>query len=275
MRKFKIRIKIKRVYLLGILSTLFLLAIVIFGLLKGKNKRSSDFKIGVLADDGIALVSISLERKMINVLKLGDESKLWIPGGLGWYRNISIKQILNQEKKIDLIDEVFFYNFGFKADRIVVLNEIDDWKKKFWLRFRLNYNNVLMKEEIIKGDLKDQANLFDEVMIRDFSETNLVREDLLLSVFNTTEINGLAGFLSRRLEWLGFSVMTIETLDDEKVDNCLIKYGSQVDDSLGWKIIGELFDSCDRKYDYNLNQGEIEFYFGDQFSSMIKYPSYN
>lgn len=275
MRKFKIRIKIKRVYLLGILSTLFLLAIVIFGLLKGKNKRSSDFKIGVLADDGIALVSISLERKMINVLKLGDESKLWIPGGLGWYRNISIKQILKQEKKIDLIDEVFFYNFGFKADRIVVLDEIDDWKKKFWLRFRLNYNNVLMKEEVIKGDLKDQANLFDEVMIRDFSETNLVREDLLLSVFNTTEINGLAGFLSRRLEWLGFSVMTIETLDDEKVDNCLIKYGSQVDDSLGWKIIGELFDSCDRKYDYNLNQGEIEFYFGDQFSSMIKYPSYN
>lgn len=266
--------KIKKTIWWGMVIVLLLTLGVSFGLLRGRNKRSSDFKIGILADDGIALVSISLERKMINILKLENETKVWIPGGLGWYRNISVKQILKQEKKMDLVDEIFFYNFGFKADRVVVLNKSDDWKKKFWLRFKWNYNKVLMKEEVFRGELKDQVNLFDEIMIRDFSETNLIKEELLLSVFNTTEINGLAGFLSRRLEWLGFSVMTIETLIDEEVDHCLIKYGSQVDDSLSWKIITEIFDSCDRKYDDNLNQREIEFYFGDQFSSMIKYPSY-
>lgn len=269
------KLKIKKTVWWGFSIVLLLVLIIIFALLRGKNKKPSDFKIGVLADDGIALVSISLERKMINVLKLESESKLWIPGGLGWYRNVSVKQILREEKKLDLVDEIFFYNFGFKADKIVILNKTDDWKKKFWLRFRWNYNKVLIKEEVFKGELKDQFNLFDEIMIRDFSETNLVKEDLLLSVFNTSNINGLAGFVSRRLEWLGFSVMAIENLIDDEVDNCLIRYGSRVDKSLGWKEIKNLFEFCDKEYNPNLNQGEIEFYFGDQFSSMIKYPSYN
>jgi hypothetical protein len=256
------------------LGTVAIVLIVVLVLL-GKKKKGVDFKIGVVADDGVALVSISPERKMMNILKLDSESKLWIPEGLGWYRNISVKKILKEEKKTDLIDEVFFYNFGFNPDRIVFLNQSDDWKKKFWIRFRLNYNKVLMKEETMKGRIRDQANLFDEVMVRDFSESSLFDEELLISVFNTSEINGLASFVARRLEWLGFSVMTTENLMNEDIGLCLINYGDGVDESLGWEIISETFNKCEKKYDYNLNFGEIELYFGEEFSSMIKYPSYN
>lgn len=270
----KLRNNKKSTYL-GILVIVLIVVLILIGFLFGKKKRGVDFKIGIVADDGVALVSISSERKMMNILKLDSESKLWISEGLGWYRNISIKKILKEEKKTDLIDEVFFYNFGFSPDKIVFLNQSDDWKKKFWLRYRLNYNKVLMKEEIIRGSIRDQANLFDEIMIRDFSESSLFEEELLISVFNTSEINGLAFFIARRLEWLGFSVMTTENLMNQEIGLCLINYGDGVDESLGWGIIDEIFNKCDKNYDYNLNFGEIELYFGEEFSSMIKYPSYN
>ena len=269
----KIKNKKVSVYLgLGILFLLLFLLILSFVF---KNKKDGvDFKIGIIADDGVALVSISPERKMMNILKVDSESKIWIPEGLGWYRNMTVKKILKDEKKMGLANDIFFYNFGFKADRVVVLKNIDDWKNKFWLRYRLNYNQLLMKEELVSGDFREQKNIFDELMVRDFSESALFEEELLLSVFNTSEINALASFMSRRLEWLGFSVMTTETLIDEDIGLCLIKYGDGVKESLGWKMIEDLFDKCNYEYDYNLNSEEIELYFGEEFSSMIKYPSY-
>lgn len=253
---------------------LFLIFFGGFFLVKKTSIEGSDFKLAILADDGVALVSISPERKMINVLKLKDDAKLWIPGGLGWYRNEVVKGLLKQEKKMDLVDELFFYNFGFKADKLLVTDKIDDWKIKYWLKYRLNVGKMLLKEEIINRDIIEEENLLDEVMIRDFSETNLAKEDLKLSIFNLTNINGLANFIARRFEWLGFSVVSTESLVDMEVDDCLIKYGGEVDKSLGWKTINESI-TCKKEYDENLNKGEIEFYFGDNFSSVIKYPSYN
>jgi hypothetical protein len=272
MKKFKR--KWGRLVLIIVLG-LFLIVLTIMLLVKNSSIEGSDFKLAILADDGVALVSISPERKMINTLRLKDDARLWVPGGLGWYRNIAIQGLLKQEKKMDLADDLFFYNFGFKPDKLLVLSKIDDWKNKYWLKYRLNAGKMLLKEEIINGDISAEENLLDEVMVRDFSETNLAKEDLRLSIFNLTNINGLANFMARRFEWLGFSVVSTESLIEVEVDNnCLIKYGDEVDKSLGWKIINKTID-CNQEYDENLNKGEIEFYFSDNFSSMIKYPSYN
>lgn len=271
--------KFKRKWLRwGLLISLFLIFLgvgLIFVLIKNRGVKEEDFKIAILADDGVALISFSPERKMINVLKMNDEAKVWVPGGLGWYRNEVIKGLLSQEKKMGNLSELFFYNFGFKADKILVLNKIDDWKKKFWFKYSLDSNKMLFKEEVLNYDIKDEENSLDELMVRDFAETKLVKEDLKLSIFNLTNINGLAGFMARRMEWLGFSVVSTETLvDDKGIDNCLIKYGLGVERTLGWKFINEMIN-CQMTYDENLNIGEVEFYFGDNFSSMIKYPSYN
>jgi len=270
MKKFKRKWKIILVAFLGLVC----IFLIVVGGVKKMSTSGSDFKLAILADDGVALVSISPERKMINVLKLGDEARLWIPGGLGWYRNAVIKGLLKQEKKMNEVEEIFFYNFGFKPDKVLIVSKINDWKAKYWLRFSLNANKMLIKEEVINGDINTQENLLDEVMVRDFSETNLVKEDLKLSIFNLTNINGLANFMARRFEWLGFSVVSTESLVETKIDSCLVKYGDEVDKSLGWKTINKVIN-CKQEYDKNLNNGEIELYFDDKFSSMIKYPSYN
>lgn len=259
-----------------IIPILLLVGILLFLELKRNTVKGEDLKIAILADDGIGLVSFSPERKMINVLKLNKESKLWIPNGLGWYRNEVVKSLLIQEKQLDKIDELFFYNFGFKADKILVLSKIDDWKHKYWLKYRWWSNKMLFKEETLDRNIKDEEDLLDEIMIRDFAETKIVKEELKLSIFNLTNISGLANFMARRLEWMGFSVISTETLiDDYNVENCLVKFKVDLDKSLGWKMLNDLTGNCKKEYDQNLNEGEIEFYFGDNFSSMIKYPSYN
>ena len=252
-----------------------MVGIIIF-LLKKNSIGGEDYKIAILANDGVGLVSFSKERKMINVLKLNKDSKLWIPGGLGWYRNEVVKNLLIQEKQLSKVDDLFFYNFGFKPDKILVLSKIDDWKNKYWLKYHWLSNNMLFKEEILDRNIKDEEDLLDEIMVRDFAETKIVKEELKLSVFNLTNISGLANFIARRLEWMGFSVVSTETLvDDYNVETCLIKYKTDLNRSLGWKMLNNLTANCKKEYDENLNEGEIEFYFGDNFSSVIKYPSYN
>jgi len=257
-----------------VLGTIVLLLIgtgVVFSLVNKSKERGSDEKIAVLADNGMAIVSISSERKMINTLVISPDVQIWIPGGLGWYRSSAVKKILQQEKKTDLFNKLLFYNLGFVADKTVVLKNIDDWKRKFWWQYFWNSGKMILKEEIIKKDIKEEGDLLDEVMIRDFSESKLINEDIRLSIINTTNIDGLADFMANNLERLGFSVISVG--GETNNNGCQIVYGDKVKETFSWKVLKELID-CPQKEDLSLNEGEVELYFDEKFASMIKYPSY-
>ena len=263
--------KKNRIFLiLGLLVFFVLLFYVFF---KNKTNKGSDFKIGILADDGVALVSISKDRKMINILKIDSEAKLWIPGGLGWYRNIVIKKILQQENKINLLSDIIFYNFGYKTDKLLYLKKVDNWKNIFWWKL-IYHNNFLTKEEIVKNDINISEDFLDEVMIRDFAETKIIEEDLKLSIINTTDVGGLANFMTKRFERLGFSVVSVGNNIGGGEKACKILYGKQVFNTYSLSIIKEILN-CQTKEDLGLNSNEIEIHFDDYFSSVIKYPSYN
>ena len=251
---------------------------IIFGflgylLLNNKEEQGSDYKIGILAEDGVALMSISKERKMINVLKIDPEAKLWIPGGLGWYRNITIKKILNQEKKTNKLGEILFYNFGYKADKLLFLKKVDDWKNLFWWKL-VYYNNFLIKDELVKEDIDMSDDFLDEVMIRDFAETKVISEDLKLSIINMTEVNGLANFMTKRFERLGFSVISVGNDLNQGKEGCKILYGQDTTNTYSLSLIKKIIN-CEPVEDLGLNENEVEIYFDDNFSKMIEYPSYN
>ncbi len=262
--------KNKILFILGLLIIFVLLFFIFF---KKNTNKGSDFKIGILADDGVALVSISAERKMINVLKIDPEAKLWIPGGMGWYRNIAVKKILQQEKKIDLLDDIIFYNFGYKVDKLIYPRSVDGWKNIYWWKL-LYYGNFLTKEEIVKNDTDLSEDFLDEVMIRDFAETKIIQEDLKLSIINTTDVSGLANFMTKRFERLGFSVISVGNNTDGDSKTCQILYGKEVSGTYSLSLIIDTLD-CQSRQDLGLNSNEIEIHFDDYFSSMIKYPSYN
>lgn len=268
---------------IGLFLLLGLVVLLLISLLKKKdNNQNLDYKLGVIADNGIALVSISSERKMINVLNLGTEIDVWVSAGTSWINNTKVKNVLEKNKKMDLSKDIFWYNFGFVTDKVLVLNSVDDWKNDSilidnlgfgnWIKYKLTYDQMLLKKEQIDGLLKDNEILLSEIMVRDFSESRLNNEELRLSIFNNTNESGLASFITKRLEWSGFSVISSDN-DDEKIDKCLIVYGDKVELNYGWKMINNILN-CNKRYDQTLNENEIELYFGDNFASVIKYSSY-
>ena len=262
----------KKIFL-GVGVLVILVVLVILSVFNKNKNNGSDLKIGILADDGVAIVSISPQRKMINVLRVDPESQIWIPGGLGWYRNIVVKKILQEEKKTDLMNNVLFYNFGFVPDRIVILKKIDGWKSKFWWQLMLDNNQFLIKEEILKNDTDQSDDFLDEIMVRDFSETKVVNEDLKLSVINLTNEDGLATFMTKRFERLGFSVVSMSNDNGGEIKTCQVSYGPKVKETFSWGVISKLIN-CSKKEDLSLNENEVELYFDDNFSTVIKYPSY-
>lgn len=258
---------------LGILFLVFLVSLVIFGILKNNKNRGDDYRIGIFADDGIAMVSISKSRRMINYLKLTPEAKVWIPNGMGWYRSEVVKKILNQENKKDLAKDILFYNFGFDSDKIVFSKKMDSWRTKFWWRTKIG--NLINKDELLEKDSDIQIDWLNEVMLRDFSEPKILEEDLKISVTNISEENGLAGFVTDNLERLGFSVVWVSTGESELMDGCTVLYGDGVEETYSWSILKKYFaNNCKTINDSSLNNGEIEFYFDDDFAEVIKYSSY-
>jgi hypothetical protein len=249
---------------------------------KQTSNKNADFRVGIVTDKSVEMVSISPARKMINVAKISDPVPLWLPEEGKWIKVADIKTKLQDSQTKRLVEKIFWFNFGFVTDNIIFSNDEEAWRGNGfliknlgftnWLKFKLEQSQMLFKEEEVKNDLVISENQIDEMMIRDFADNNLVNDDIRLSVFNSTSKNGVANFMARRLEWSGFSVVSTENTA-RNVKNCMILYGPKTDSSFGWKTLTKLFD-CDRQFDENLNENEAELYFGENYVSMVKYSSY-
>ena len=242
----------------------------------------NDFKIGVISNEGISLRNISLQRKMVNYLEVGGEVPVWIPRGLGWYQANKINKLLVQEKKEDLADQIFFYNFGFIPD-VVVTGESKDWlydmriiKKWGWLsyvRYRFNSSGLLDNTNTIKGDLIEATETLGEVIQRDFADNRLLREDLRITVYNNSQISGVASVIARNLEWAGMTVVGVENYS-EQITGCKITYGENADNSIGLKYLRNTFSECVVENDVKLGKMEVELYVGEEYARMLNYESY-
>lgn len=270
---------------LASLAILFLLLLIVLsGLLKEKDKKykNLDNKIGLIATDGVALLSISNERKMINFLSLEKEVEVWLPGEGVWEKNNKVAKMLLVDNKNKMAKDMFWYNFGFFTDKIIFLESVNDWKNDSlllnnlgfieWVKYKISYDKMFLKKEQIRGALTDNEILLGEIMVRDFSESSINNEELRISIFNNTNETGLATFIGKRFEWSGFSVISTDN-NNEKVESCLAIYGDKVEESFSWNMIKNIF-YCDTRYDQNLNEGELELYFGDNLPSVINYSSY-
>lgn len=270
---------------LASLAILFLLLLIVLsGLLKEKDKKykNLDNKIGLIATDGVALLSISNERKMINFLSLEKEVEVWLPGEGVWEKNNKVAKMLLADNKNKMAKDMFWYNFGFFTDKIIFLESVNDWKNDSlllnnlgfieWVKYKISYDKMFLKKEQIRGVLTDNEILLGEIMVRDFSESSINNEELRISIFNNTNETGLATFIGKRFEWSGFSVISTDN-NNEKVESCLAIYGDKVEESFSWNMIKNIF-YCDTRYDQNLNEGELELYFGDNLPSVINYSSY-
>ena len=123
----------------------------------------------------------------------------------------------------------------------------------------------------MEGDVDKNEAFLDKIMVRDFSETKVVNDDLKLSVINSSSVDGLAGFITKQLERSGFSVVSLT--DGEGLDRCKVLYGKGVNETFSGQVLKRLFD-CDYAEDLSINEGEVEIYLGKNLAEMIKYPTY-
>ncbi len=235
------------------------------------NWRDDDIRIAVVDEKGILLKTVSWQRRMVNELQIQPEVEVWIPNGMGWYRSEDVIKLIKQEKNPQLLNQILFYNFGFSPDRIGDDNFglLNNWRY-FWEK-----DSLMIKKETVATSLFRSKELLDEILPRDFADGRILREDVRLSIYNGGQSNGLASFVANFLERSGVTILGVDTDDNvNKTKVCQINFGPETILTNTGKLIKQNFSQCGLNNDNSLNRGEIELYFGDNYSSMINYPSY-
>lgn len=264
---------------LGFLLILFLIIVGVVWIKRENFKYiKKDWRIGVVTQNGWGIVTISPARRMVSSIKIDKKVRLWIPGETGWIDQDRVKKVLDETSNI------FFYNFGFIPDKVEYLDEVEDWNNNSgllktmgllsWLNFNYMRDRVIFNDDLVNKDLRTLGSYFSEVMMRDFADTELIdNEDIKLTVINASQENGLAGFVSSRLEWAGMSVVSSGNENREIKEFCLIVLGPNTENSVTERKLTSLLN-CEKENNLDLADGEIELYFGENFAKVLKYSSY-
>lgn len=242
--------------------------------------NDEDVIFGGVDEKGVRLVSISWNRGIVSELVVKPEVRLWVPYGPGWYRADSVAKLLRQEKKEGEVKQLFFYNFGVMP-RFVIWENTEEWDNKMsflkgvgwreWLRYKFGGDGLRWMQEEVGGGVDDVG--WDEIIPRDMANSDILRSDIRLSLFNTSGVDGLANWLANRLERGGYGVLAVGNYGSE-VNGCLIKWASGVDESVGGKQLKEAMRECQIEKDEMLGANEVEIYFGRKWAQMLNYESY-
>ena len=231
------------------ITILAVLGVVVLGRWGWRN----DYRLAAVANNGVIMVNISPERRLVSILKT----------------DLILKETDNLRQKV-------FFNYGFIPDRIMVLQNRDDWRKNLdlgrYLWYRWQGLDILEKEEELKREMAKQQGFLDEVMLRDMADTKLVNSDLRVMVVNQSQENGLAAFVAARLAWAGFSVVNIAN-ETENLEGCELAVGKMAKTLLGWQTLKSLWQ-CWVKEDDGVEDGGVELRLGSGWAKMIEYQSY-
>ena len=261
---------------------IFIVFAIVAGYLLKRSWQNNDFKLGIITPQKVALLSISPERGMINLLSVDGEVELWLPGGMGWYQSNKMHRIFESDKDIRLIKQTFYYNFGFMPENIVILNEVSDWRSwdlvkhlgpLNWIRYLVEQGSWLYKTDTLTRSMEMEKEKLDELLPRDFAESELLRQELKMTVINDSGENGLGSFVADRLNWMGFSVMEVRSEQAKKECEIMLRVGGEGVIKKYTEILAKEF-SCSLISSGTLLENEIVLYLGQNYASMIKYNSY-
>ncbi len=259
-------------------------ALLVLGLLRLRQgypnwNGKDDLRIGIIGENGMGIVAISPERRMVNVMKIDREVKVWVPFGYGDYMAGKVEKLLKSEGKNDYLNYVYYYNFGFWPDVVLKDDKIDNWQNfsdlcagiglENYLKYRSMAKDMLYNEEMESGEIKDNPNMA-ETLPRDFADNRLVDEEYRLTLRNNSGIGGLASWLANKMEASGIVVVGLETGEVDE-NECEIVFGKEAKASYTMGILRKVFWGCDFREDEGFDEMEIEMNMGKSFASMLKY----
>ncbi|RLC34061.1 hypothetical protein DRH14_03770 [Candidatus Shapirobacteria bacterium] len=248
------------------------------------NKEKQDFRFSTMSDDGWHLFSVSEARRMINVIEVDDQTKLWVPGGYSWYDCDKVVKLLKEEKREDLLDEVLFYNFAFISEKNVKLKDWRSWKSfYFWVKnfgiFRAVHFLSIKDDLLFKLENVDVDNFNSELMSkwlsRDLADNSLLEGEVEVKVFNNSGERGLANFVAKRLSWAGYLVNEVGS-GKEKFESKLAYGGNKekLANFKAWLNLKKFFGNCQTVYMEDLGEKQFSLELGKDWAKLIKYSSY-
>lgn len=236
--------------------------------------RHRDFMIGSIGDSGLFMKTVSWQRGMTNIFEVDGGMPIWIPTGLGWYKSDKVMNILEQEGKLDLVDDVFFYNFGFVPEKIFINQDLESWQGWLWVDWWNFLSGALTKKEFLDTALVGEKDKLNRLIQRDLADSEILKEEIRWSVYNLTQSNGLGAFMSEKMENLGLTVIGLDSSEKVIDGPCLLVFGESGADVRGSIVLKKILSYCKTEVDGQLNPNEAELYLGDGFSKMINYDSY-
>lgn len=261
-----------------IILSLVIISLLYFGI--KKNFVAGDRVFGLISAEDIGILSISPEREMINLIKLDKEVEVWFPEGRGWYKADRVKKIYEDGEGEEGIKKMFFYNLGIYPEKIIMIEDVDNWKNWSlwsalgpvnWIRFILGQGNWLYKTEVISKSLILEKEKLDEVLPRDMALSSIIDKEIKATVLNGSGENGLGSFVADRLNWQGVNVFGIENTTTK--DNCEISTSQESNIEEYADFLGKMFN-CSRLNLTILGPEELVVSLGKVYSTMIKYNNY-
>lgn len=246
---------------------------------KGWWNGGDDFRILSMEEGKISLISISPRRGLINELDIDPTTKVWIPGGLGWYEAGKLYRLMTMEKKRQDIAKVVFFNYGFWPNITWWSATNDRWDDlKMWLStgwlngIRLKWVSdslLIRRESLVEGKKETQLG-------QNMSDSGWLENDMKITVVNNTGYDRLAEWLGDRLSWSGLAVVSLES-GESSDDDCKVVSGIKYSKGQMTNIVtivGQRLGQCLSEYSDLLSEKEIEIVLGKRWAEMIQYPSY-
>ena len=174
-----------------------------------------------------------------------------------------------------------FFNFGFGPTKILIVDQIDSWDSWSTLvgqtgllngvRLKAVADELLLKTDQFKGEITSMETL-GLILARDYADTDVLAKDVRISVVNSSGVNGVADWLSKRLTWAGMTV--VETMTGEGQKGCTIRTAPDKEARQISSLLGDYLLECKEEISDQLGSGQIEIIIGEDWVKMLQYANY-
>lgn len=242
-----------------------------------------DVRLAIVGQNGVKLVAISPLRGMTNLLEVSGQTMMWMGPSYSWYRADRLAMIKKEIGGDNKVKELFWMNFGFWPDLICEVDDISNWDDWSNLQKCLGIIEAMAVRYKMTGlfvnqtDHQDGLDGVGEIISSEFADNYIAEEGLRVSVFNNSDIDGLANFMANRLSWSGFNVVEVGGWYGSNKDGCQVIWSAENRQLMAKELIKLLFDNwpnCTYKIDEAMENDVVEIVLDEDWAKVINYNSY-
>jgi hypothetical protein len=207
-------------------------------------------------------------------LELPGDLEITTVGGKGKWKVESVVRLVKKYGGRWAADSVADFLGIAYTDVRPEMNFWDKWrwwlleKNADWEQINLKGNNLITQHTDPDGvSITEMSNWWQSKASEWFYSTNLAKEGLVVEIFNSTGIAGLAGRAARPLDKAGIKVAKLGD-SSARVEKCLIKTTRKMKTDTGIKWLAEMYN-CRIENDDQLDEKQVQLFVGSEYLARL------